>query len=1476
MLIENKISINKINMRKILMLAMAAMFSLTVFSQNNSVKPDTADYPYWVEMMQDPNANFFETQKAFYKYWEEREITRGSGYKPFKRWENMMRTRVDKYGNKPKVDDLLKAYNKAIEQKKISKGASGNWNLVGPVDLPNPQSGQPNGLGRINVIAFHPFSENTIYIGAPAGGFWRTYDNGENWETTTDRLPTLGVSAIVVNHKNPNIIYIGTGDRDANDAAGMGVFKSNDGGTTWEQKNTGMGNVTVNKMLIHPDYPNTIFAATSNGIYKSTDGGETWNMKTSGTCKTMEFKPFQPDVIYAIKGSSFYKSKDNGESWTRISSGLQTWSRAVIGVSPANPNYVYILSTYTRAFKAMYFSEDSGENFVTKSTTPNIMGYSTNGSDNGGQAWYDLCIAVDRTYADIVYSGGVNIFKSSNKGEDWTINAHWIGQGGAPAVHADNHDMAVNPLNNRIYTANDGGIYYTDNGGSSWINISSGISISQIYKIGQSSTKRDMVLCGNQDNGTSYYYDSDWSVVLGGDGMECIIDGENYRYGSLYYGNIRRSKYGGAFYSIIQNISDNGAWVTPYVLNAGNSKTMYIGMKSVWRTTDVQRYTVSWKNISSGITGSYTMVDLENSPANPNILYASREDGKMFISTNANATTPTWKQLYGGLPTSIITDIEAHPFNENIVYVTASNHNVYKSINKGASWTKITGNLPRVSMNAIVYDKTSNEGLYVGTDIGVFYKDATMQNWVYYSTGLPATAKITELEIYYDNANPDNNVLRGSTYGRGLWESFLFSEDITLADNARIIELLNPSGIYNQSNNIKPEITIKNTGSNVLTSVNVVFFVDNNTPDTLNFNLNLATFDTETLELPAFSTEIGNHICKFKLIKANDQVILNEISSIFSVNKVNAINLKLNTDLNASQISWKIFDSEDNVLYTSPVYVDDSSYTVSDTFYLTEGCYKYVIYDTNGLGTGDYALNNLTTGQVLGSGSAFTDSATVDFCIELPVPDFKASKIYIKPNEVITFENKTTDNGYSYSWNFGKDAVPATYSGTTPPEVYYSTDGYKNVILTVSNNDNTVSKILINYIKVYDEPVIITQPAAVTLCHADTIEMNVDAKGFGLTYTWYRDAVKIFESTNGKLKIENAQPVNKGNYYCKISNIYYTVYSDTVAVSLLNLPDLSVSTSDSVVCSGTEVTLTATGTGTFNWSNGLGTNPVITDTPDKSTTYSVSLTNQQGCVNNKEISVVVAATPTISVQPENKEVCKDESVIMLVDASGNALNYKWLLNDTDVIGEGSNVMYIDSAKPKHQGSIICKVSNVCGNVESNSVVLTVNPLPVAGFSYEESGAKITFKDESQNAQYYNWDFGDGYTSSQIEPSHTYSESNNYKVLQTVENDCGNDTTSLTIAVTVGIGDNLFENEKLNIYPNPVSSSFNMELVSPEYRGNIKIVLMNIDGKVILNQNINKSDDSLTIPFNVSLYSKGMYQLQIVMGDRVIVRKIIIN
>ena len=183
------------------------------------MKPDTSEYPYWIEMMQDPKANFFETQNAFELYWKGRERDKGDGWKVFKRWEYWMSLKVDEYGQKPSPDHILKEYQKWYgAQGKSGLVSEDHWEEVGPVNLPSNGTGQPNGLGRLNGMAFHPTNTNILYVGAPAGGLWKTLNGGQTWEVLTDTLPTLGVSDIVVDYSDPDIVYIGTGDRDGGDA----------------------------------------------------------------------------------------------------------------------------------------------------------------------------------------------------------------------------------------------------------------------------------------------------------------------------------------------------------------------------------------------------------------------------------------------------------------------------------------------------------------------------------------------------------------------------------------------------------------------------------------------------------------------------------------------------------------------------------------------------------------------------------------------------------------------------------------------------------------------------------------------------------------------------------------------------------------------------------------------------------------------------------------------------------------------------------------------------------------------------------------------------------------------------------------------------------------------------------------------------------------------------------------------------------
>lgn len=776
-------------MRKLVLSFLAIIFSIGFSVAQN----DTANYPYWIKMMQDKKANFYDVQKAFDTYWAGKSPDKSSGWKIFKRWEYMMQFKIDEKGYRYPADHFYNEVMKFKAQKGVASDA--NWVNLGPINLPqNTGTGQPNGMGRVNAIAFHPTDEDIIYAGAPQGGLWESEDGGQSWTVLTDDQPTLGVSSIIVSNNNSDIILIGSGDRDAGDSEGMGVFKSTDGGETWILSNDGMGNRTVGRMIQDPNNADVIIAGTDGGIYKSTDLGDSWNYVKSGNVKDVLFKPDNSNIVYGIAGSNFFKSTDNGDSFTTISINAPGGSRGAIAVSPANPDYVYALLASGSVYGSTSRSTDAGETWTIMSDSPNIFEYSCDGSGSSGQGWYDMDIAVDPENENFIYVGGVNSWTSSNGGANWQINTHWYGGCGQPSVHADMHVFEINPLNNRLYNGNDGGLYYSDNQGNSWTQISSGMAISQIYKIGSSATVKDLVINGYQDNGTATLTPTGWKTVMGGDGMDCVIDWEdpNYSYGEYYYGSISRIYNNNTDQgSIVGGISEEGAWVTPFLISHANSNTMFVGMKNVWRSTNIKAnatYQVQWTNITNFGGGNCSL--LEQSDANADILWAGKSS-VLYMTTNANDESPVWSQISGLPGSGDIRSIATDPNDENRVFMARGN-GIYYSDDLCETWSDITYNLPDIPMRSLVFYKNSLDGLYVGAEAGIYYKDASMDEWALYTEGFPLSSEVTELNIFYDAVNPSGDMLRASTYGRGLWETPMFQGELMADFNADQLEV--PSG----------------------------------------------------------------------------------------------------------------------------------------------------------------------------------------------------------------------------------------------------------------------------------------------------------------------------------------------------------------------------------------------------------------------------------------------------------------------------------------------------------------------------------------------------------------------------------------------------------------------------------------------------------------------------------------------------------
>ncbi|MBA2610856.1 MAG: T9SS type A sorting domain-containing protein [Bacteroidetes bacterium] len=758
-------------MKKFILLFIAALFFNNSFAQK------------WTEMMRDPNANYYDIVKEFESYWKDKTYERGKGYKAFRRWQWFVEPRVY-----PTGDMKFSARGYAFEQyqkhlqehpdQKLNNNATvtattANWVPLGPF-------GSPTGgdAGRIQCIQLKPGDPNTIYVGTAAGGFWMSNNGGTSYTTTTDQFASCGISDIAVNPLVPSIMYVATGDKDAGDTHSTGILRSGDGGFTWGP--TGLVWQTsqqrrIYRLLINPINPNTLIAATNAGAYRSIDAGNTWSVVANGTYVDAEYRPGDTTTVYLVTNGGFSKSTNGGASFSNISISPSSLSstRLSLAVTPANNNYVYIMVGATNnGFGGLYRSTNAGANWTSMSTSPNIMGWSTNGSDVGGQAWYDLAIDASPTNANEITVGGVNSWKSTNGGSTWTLNTHWYGGGGKPYVHADLH-CVLYTSGTTCYLGTDGGIARTTNNGATWTTINGNMNIAQIYKLGLSATNPARIVSGHQDNGTNLSNGASWSQVYGGDGMDCFIDWNNNNLiiASYVNGDFQRSTNGGAsFVNIVNGLTGSAAWVAPIVQDPQTQNTFYCGYQHVFKSTN--QGTI-WTQL--GTIGA-TLDEIKVSPSNPSIIYATSPGG---VWRTSNGGT-TWSLISSGLPTANnqITDLAMDNLNPNQIYVTVSGYTsgtkVFSSNNAGATWTNYSAGLPNIPANCILYTKNSAQALYVGTDVGVYYREASMSSWIPYFNGMPNIV-VQDMEIYYPTGK-----LRAATYARGVWETDIYSNPTAL------------------------------------------------------------------------------------------------------------------------------------------------------------------------------------------------------------------------------------------------------------------------------------------------------------------------------------------------------------------------------------------------------------------------------------------------------------------------------------------------------------------------------------------------------------------------------------------------------------------------------------------------------------------------------------------------------------------------
>ena len=671
-----------------------------------------------------------------------------------------------------------KGYEQAMAQAKQAAGAersSAAWVLEGPENIG----------GRVNVIAVHPQDDDIVFAGCAAGGIFKTTDGGSSWVPVFDNELSLSIGSIVFDPANPNIMYAGTGDPNISGYPfiGNGIYKSTNGGNTWTH--LGLTNQRIiSKIIVDPTNSNTIYAATmglpfvrdnNRGLYKSTDGGLTWNnilfISDSAGVIDLLMNPSNPQVLYAAgwnrirtnqesliygPAAKIYKTTNGGQTWNVLTGGLPQvdMSRIGLAMSGTNPNVVFaVYVDTTLELGGIYKTTDAGTTWnpiPISGLPPGIL---------GGFGWYFGKIFVNPANDNQIYIAGIEMHVTFNSGSSWqqATPPWWTYE-----VHADQHDMVF--LNsNTLMIANDGGIYKTTNAGGNWTDFDN-IPNTQFYRVTASPHQPGEFTGGAQDNGTTrgnYFNISNWPRIFGGDGFQALYNPADpwEMWVEVQDGDIYVSIDGGSsFIPANDGIdpADRRNWDTPIIMSSGNSSVLYTGTYRVYKNSGGPF--PFWSPVSGDLTDGIIFEDrfhnistIAESPVNNSFLYAGTSDANVWRSLNGGGN---WTNVTSTLPNRYVTSIKASTVSASTVYVTHSGYkyndtipHVHKSTDNGSTWSNVSGDLPFAAVNDILPFPGNDNILFVATDAGVYFTENAGVNWSRVGNNMPV---IPVYDIEYD------------------------------------------------------------------------------------------------------------------------------------------------------------------------------------------------------------------------------------------------------------------------------------------------------------------------------------------------------------------------------------------------------------------------------------------------------------------------------------------------------------------------------------------------------------------------------------------------------------------------------------------------------------------------------------------------------------------------------------------------------
>jgi photosystem II stability/assembly factor-like uncharacterized protein len=679
--------------------------------------------------------------------------------------------------------------------------------------------------GRVSDFAFHPGSPESFYVSMASGNLWKTTNNGITWTALFENENSFAIGVVEIDPENPNIIWVGTGENNAQRSVGYGdgVYKSLDGGKTW--KNMGLkdsGHISM--IRFHPGDSNTVYVAAQGplwnsggdrGLYRSTDGGASWkrilDIDEDTGINEFVIDAANPDVIVASSyqrrrhvwtlinggpGGGIHKSVDGGISWQKMSNGLPSGDLGRIGLAaaPSSPHMIYAIIEANDKDKGIYRSTDFGESWEKR-------------SDHGTSSpQYYNELYVDPQNPERVYSVDTFTHVSEDGGKSWNKISF-------KNRHVDDHALWIDPANtSHLYIGGDGGVYESWDRGQLWRHVRN-LPVTQFYRATPDNDSPFYNVCaGTQDNFTlcgptrNTYTDgitnADWTVAQFGDGFKAQIDptDANIIYAQAQYGSLGRfDRITGERLQITpmpgaDENNYNWNWNAPLIISPHDNRRLYYGAERLFRSDDRGG---SWTAVSGDLsrpldrnklevmgriwsvdaiakntsTSTYgALIAVDESPLVEGLIYAGTDDGLIHVTSDGGGNWSTVDSFKDVPDMSLVEDIISSFHNADVAYAVFDNHKrgdykpyVLKTENRGKSWALISNNLPeRGTAHTIIEDHVDPKLLFVGTEFGLFFSNDGGKNWNEL-TSLPTIA-VRDLEIQ----RREGDLVVG-TFGRGIY-----------------------------------------------------------------------------------------------------------------------------------------------------------------------------------------------------------------------------------------------------------------------------------------------------------------------------------------------------------------------------------------------------------------------------------------------------------------------------------------------------------------------------------------------------------------------------------------------------------------------------------------------------------------------------------------------------------------------------------